>query len=259
MASVSIIMPTFNSEKYIEDAIASVTAQTYTDWELLIVDDASLDRTVEVAKRYADSDKRISVFRLNINGGPAQARNVGLQHASGEFVAFLDSDDLWMPEKLEKQLDYIDSIKTTDEKCLFCCTAYELINENGTSRNVVVRPPEIIGYWKALFLGNPIGNLTALYNRKKIGDIQVPLIRKRNDFALWLIILRQSYKCYGMQDVLAKHRVRKGSVSANKLALIKYQWELYRHVERQPLVVSFWAMISLFIVKGIGLGKCKMK
>lgn len=259
MTSISIIMPTYNSEKYIKAAIKSVQDQTLTDWELLIVDDASSDKTVEIAKQYAAIDNRIKVFQLETNGGPAKARNLGLKNVSGMYIAFLDSDDLWMPEKLEKQISFINSKGSANEKCNFCCTAYELINDEGDSQNIIVRPPAIIGYWKALFLGNPIGNLTALYNRNEIGDIQVPLIKKRNDFALWLKILKENNKCYGMQDVLAKHRIRKGSVSANKFALIKYQWQLYHEIEGQPFTIALLAMISLFFIKGIGWGKCKMK
>lgn len=259
MANISIIMPTYNSEKYIKASIRSVQLQTYTDWELLIVDDVSTDNTVKSARQFAEADNRIKVFELDVNGGPATARNIGLKNATGNYVAFLDSDDLWLPEKLEKQIAFMNSIITSKGNCVFCCTAYELINENGDSRNIIVRPPTLTGYWKALFLGNPIGNLTVLYDRTRIGDLQVPLIKKRNDFALWLKILRNNNKCYGMQDVLAKHRIRKGSVSANKIALIKYQWELYHKIERQPFVVALAAMVSLFIVKGIGLGKCKVK
>jgi glycosyltransferase involved in cell wall biosynthesis len=258
MVGISIIMPTFNSEKYIKDSIRSVQAQTYTDWELLIIDDVSLDNTVKIAKQFSKTDNRIKVVELDTNGGPAKARNVGLQNACGDFIAFLDSDDVWLPEKLEKQLEFINLQNTGNRKCVFCCTAYELINENGDSRNVIIRPPVVTGYWKALFLGNPIGNLTVLYNRQEIGEMQVPLIKKRNDFALWLKILRKNNKCYGMQNVLAQHRIRKDSVSANKFALLKYQWELYHKIERQPLIIAVSAMISLFIVKGIGFGRFKV-
>lgn len=246
---VSVIMPTYNCGKYIGQSVQSVIDQTVTDWEIQIVDDCSTDDTYEVLKPYLDKYSAIHYYRLPQNGGPAAARTEAIKRSKGKYVAFLDSDDLWMSEKLEKQIDFMEKTKAA-----FSCTAYACINEVGKNLHTVCVPPEKTDYNKMIRLSNPIGNLTVMYNQEALGKYAVPPIKKRNDFALWLRILRDVDGCYGMQDVLGVYRIRKNSVSSNKLGQAKYHWELYHDIEKMGFVKSCWGMGCWAVVKGTGAG-----
>lgn len=250
---VSVIMPTYNCGSYIESSIQSVLEQTYQNWELWIVDDCSQDDTPRILEPYLQ-DRRIRYICLEENGGPAAARNRGLQLAQGTYIAFLDSDDLWMPDKLERQIRFMES-----EGCDFSCTAYLKINEAGESLHEMVVPPKRIGYWKTFFLCNPIGNSTVLYRRDAFGLVQIPTIRKRNDFAMWLQMFRGGAVCRGMETPLMRYRIRSGSVSSKKIALAKYHWQLYHHLEGHNWLISGMGMVCWFLVKGIGIGVDKRK
>ena len=246
---VSIIMPAYNCGKYIEDSIRSVIAQTVTDWELQIVDDCSTDNTREVVERLAAQEPRIHYSCLAQNGGPAVARNEALRRAAGRYVAFLDSDDLWEPEKLERQLAFMEQ---TGAK--MSATAYDQLDENGGSLPTVCLPPHRTTYRKMLRLSNPIGNSTVMYDQNALGKFEVPPIRKRNDFALWLKILKKTSVCAGMDDILTHYRVRTNSVSSNKLAQAKYHWQLYREIEGMSMVASAFYVGCWACVKGTGFG-----
>lgn len=246
---VSIVMPSYNSGAFIEESIASVIKQTVSNWELLIVDDCSTDNTFEIISPYLSKYCNIKYFRLEKNSGTAVARSNAIMKAAGKYIAFLDSDDVWMPEKLEKQISFM---KRTNS--LFCCTAYAQMDEYGKSKNLVCIPPKMTDYKKMLRLSDPIGNLTVMYDQSALGKYQVPNIRKRNDFALWLHILRDVPYCAGMSEVLATYRVRMDSVSSNKLAQAKYHWQLYREIEKLSIIDSCWAMICWAWVKGTGIG-----
>lgn len=241
---VSIVMPAFNSEKHIAESIESVMAQTYKDWELLIVDDCSTDNTCEVIKRYLHTDDRVIYTKLNENSGPAAARNKGIEIARGDYIAFLDSDDLWLPEKLEKQIRFMK-----DNRYLFTCTAYEKIDEDGRSLNCTVWPYQKADYNKVLLTANPVGNSTAVFDAEALGRFKVPNIAKRNDFALWLQILKKSGFVYGMPETLMKYRVRKHSVSSDKLELAKYHWQLYRDIEQLSVVKAAFYMFTCLVIK----------
>lgn len=245
---VSVIMPTYNCGQYVADSIRSVQAQTYGNWELWIIDDHSTDNTPTVVRPFLE-DTRIHYVYLEKNGGPAAARNEALRQAQGDYVAFLDSDDVWYPDKLERQLAFM-----IQKKCFFSCTAYRKMNENGQPMSKVILPHAVVGYWKTYFLSDPIGNSTVVYDRNYFGDRQVPLIRKRNDFALWLQLLRDGDCCYGMEDVLMDYRVRKQSVSSNKLSLAKYHWKLYHHIENRNIIVSALGVFCWAFIKGTGIG-----
>lgn len=245
---VSVIMPTYNCGRYIAKSIRSVQDQTYENWELLIVDDCSTDDTKKEVASFLN-DQRIKYICMQQNGGPAAARNEALRRAQGDYIAFLDSDDIWHPQKLECQLAFMDT-----NKSFFSCTGYRKIDENGQTMRVAVVPHKSVGYWKAFFLSNPIGNSTVIYDRRHFGNRQVPSIRKRNDFALWLQMLRDGDSCYGLPDVLMDYRVRSQSVSANKLGLVKYHWELYHKLEKRNVFVSAIGVFMWAFVKGTGLG-----
>ncbi len=248
---VSVVMPTYNCGRFIEASIRSVIAQTVSEWELEIVDDCSTDDTYEVIRPYIEEYPSIHYTRLDANGGPSVARTEAIRRARGRYVAFLDSDDIWLPEKLEKQIRFME-----EKGASFSCTAYEQMDEAGNSLHKVLIPPEKTDRGKMLRLSCPIGNLTVMYDQRALGKYEVPLIKKRNDFALWLRVVKDAGYCAGMPEVLACYRVREGSTSHNKLKLIKYQWELYHDIEKLGLFRSCWYMCCWAVIKGTGLGLC---
>lgn len=241
---VSIIMPAYCCSKYLPLSVASVQAQTWQNWELLIADDCSPDDTYETASRLAEHDPRIRVLRTAGNSGPAAARNLALSNARGSYVAFLDSDDLWKPEKLSRQIAFMGRTGAR-----FSCTAYDRISQDGSTILGRVTPFKKADYNKVLYMANPVGNSTAVYDRDALGEFRVPHIRKRNDFALWLSILKKTDYVWGMGECLACYRVQENSVSSNKIDLLKYQWELYRHVEGLSLPKTVLAFAGLCYIK----------
>ncbi len=252
---VSVVMPTYNCAKYIAQSIDSVIHQTLTDWELCIVDDASTDNTRQVVKKYLMVHPNIHYKRLQKNSGPAAARNKAISMAKGKYIAFLDSDDLWDSQKLEKQVEFM-----RNNNAAFSCTGYRLISEKGGDLNTAFIPPKNIDYRRCVSLSNPIGNLTAMYDRELLGTVMVPQIKKRNDFALWLQILKKTPVCYGMDDVLGSYRTgRDDSVSKNKLKQMKYHWQLYRRIEKHNVLRSTYEMGCWAFVKGTGVGLKKIR
>jgi len=251
---VSVIMPTYNCGAFIEESVKSVLMQTVADWELIIVDDCSTDHTLDVLKPYLEKHPNIHYHCLEKNGGPAVARTEAMRLAAGKYMAFLDSDDLWSPDKLEKQIAFM---KKTG--AVFTCTGYRQMDEDGNDLGVVCVPPLRTDYNAMLYRSNPIGNLTVMYDVEALGRYTVPPIRKRNDFALWLKILRDAECCVGMPDVLGQYRIRKNSVSSNKLSLAKFHWQLYREIEKLPLWKAALAMLSWAFLKAFGIGTGKKK
>ncbi len=231
---VSIITPAFNSSHFIRQTIESVQAQTYEHWEAIIVDDCSQDNTCEIVKEKAKKDDRIRLIRLPQNVGPAVSRNTAIEAAKGRYIAFLDCDDIWVPEKLEKQLDFMEKNESA-----FSYTAYETINEYGTVMGKKIGVPEIIDY-RGLLLTCVIGCLTVIYDTRKIGKLYMPDIPKGQDYALWLKILKKCSFAHGLNERLALYRVRSSSISRNKLAKAKYQWKIYRDIEKLPLFKSIY-------------------
>ena len=254
MGHVSIIMPAYNCRDYIEDSIRSVLRQTYANWELIIVDDCSTDGTAELIQTYSGIDARIRPIYFSENRGTSVARNAAIELAEGKYLAFLDSDDLWEPDKLEKQLNFMK-----EHNAVFTCTSYRKIDENGQALNVVVKALPKADYWKCLYYGNSIGNSTAMLNVDLLGKVYCPDIKKRNDFALWLRVLKKGQKVIGIQEVLASYRVRKSSLSYNKFKLIKYQWQLYHGIEKLPMYQCLLAFFCLFIRKGCDAIKASFK
>lgn len=247
---VSVIMPTYNCGEYIGQAIQSVISQTVVEWEIEIVDDCSTDQTREKVEPYLEQYPNIHYHRLSRNSGPAAARTEAIRRADGKYIAFLDSDDLWAPDKLEKQIAFMRKSGAS-----FSCTAYRQMDAEGKALHTIVVPPAKTDYRKCIRLSNPIGNLTAMYDQEALGKFVVPPIRKRNDFALWLQILKKTDFCYGMEEVLGMYRVgRAGSVSRNKLVQAAYHWQLYREIERHSAVRSAYEVLCWALVKGTGIG-----
>ena len=222
--TVSIITPAYNSEKYISETILSIQNQTFQDWELLITDDCSTDHTWMIICEFAKKDHRIKTFQLQKNSGPGIARNNSIKHASGRFIAFCDSDDCWLPEKLEKQLKF-----QQENNLALSFSSYKIIDENGRPTGQVKAPGKVT--YKKMLRNNYVGCLTAIYDKDKIGKVFMPEIRKRQDWALWLKILKLTPYALSVQENLAVYRERNVSVSSGKISLIKYNWKILREVE----------------------------
>lgn len=245
---VSIITPTYNCAEFIGETIDSVQSQTYISWEMIIVDDCSTDNTKEIVENYSKNDKRIKYYCMISQSGAAKARTRAMQLAQGEYIAFLDSDDLWISDKLEKQLTFMKQ-----HDVAFTCTAYEQIDEEGKLLNRIVKTVPKVNYNRVL-LDCPIGNSTVMYSVKKMGKFEVPNIRKRNDDALWLQMLKKEEYIYGMRNVLMRYRIRQNSISSNKLKLIKYHWILYRDIEHLSILrsifhIAYWCVIKILRIK----------
>ena len=245
---VSIIMPTYNCGRFIEETIRSVQSQTYENWEIVIVDDCSTDDTKAIVDGLIASDARLRYTCLEQNSGAAVARTRAMELADGEYMAFLDSDDLWMPDKLEKQLAFMK-----ENGYAFSCTAYEQIDEESASLGRVIKTVKRINY-NRLLLDCPVGNSSVMYDVSAMGKFEVPNIRKRNDDALWLQMLKKEKYIYGMSDVLMRYRIRKNSISSNKFKVIKYHWILYREIEhlnvfRSAFHICYWCFLKVFHIK----------
>ncbi len=239
---VSVIMPSYNSMKHISDAIDSVLNQTYKYWELIIVDDKSPDNANHIIKKYIELDKRIILIKLEENSGAAVARNIAIKEAKGRYIAFLDSDDLWLTQKLERQIQFM-----IDNKCALSYSNYNTINENGEMLSKVIRPPLKLTYNK-LLKSNYIGCLTAIYDTNIIGKVYMPLIKKRQDYALWLKILKKIDFAYAIDENLATYRIMLNSISSNKLKLLKYNYMLFRKYENFSIVKSVYYLTwNIFI------------
>lgn len=274
---VSIIMPSYNTAPYIAESIRSVMAQTYTDWELIIVDDASTDSTDEVVKdvilsgaqaESKDLSSKIHYLKNDRNRGAAYSRNRALREAKGKWIAFLDSDDLWAPDKLEKQIAFMEK-----NGYAFSYTRYEEMDENGTPTGTIVSGPKRITKTGMFNYCWP-GCLTVMYDREVVGDIQIAEIQKNNDYAMWLKICRKA-DCYLLDENLARYRKRTGSIThaqrhpepirqaqgklrvakskdlpachpraggdlSRHLSLIKWHYKLYREAEGMNPVASLF-------------------
>lgn len=231
---VSIIMPSWNTGRFIGESIQSVLNQTYKNWELIIVDDCSTDNTDEIVTSF--DDERIRYFRNDKNSGAALTRNKAMREARGEWIAFLDSDDLWMPEKLEKQLSFMKENGYT-----FSFTEYEKIDEESKPLNIYVSGPEKVNKHK-MYNYDYIGQLTMIYNAKVFGLIQIKDIKKNNDYAIRLQLFRKKGACcYLLKENLAKYRIRKNSISHDKISKkLKSHFDLFHFCDEKPALVAFW-------------------
>lgn len=215
-------MPNYNGGKYIAEAVESVLTQTYQHWELLIIDDCSADNSVEIAERYTKQDGRIKLFGTGTNSGsPAKPRNIGIENARGRYLAFLDSDDMWLPVKLETQLKLF-----SDSNTAIVFSNYEKIAEDGTRNNRIISAPEKLTF-KQMLKSNYIGCLTAAYDTAKTGK-QYFEHSHHEDYLLWLTILRGGFTAVNTNTVCALYRARKNSVASNKIETLKWQWNIYR-------------------------------
>lgn len=243
-ALVSIVMPAYNCEDFIGITLDSVINQTYQNWEVIVVDDCSTDNTAKLVQEYVKKDNRIKYHKLDKNSGAAVARNKAVDLANGKYMAFLDSDDVWFPEKLTKQIGYMEENAYT-----FTCTSYTKIDEEGEylGRTIGVRKQSD---YNDILKKNP-GNSTVVYNSEEIGKVKIPNIRKRNDYVMWLSVVKRAGKLYGMEEPLASHRVRKGSLSKKKANLVGYHWKVYREIEdlsflKSSYLIIYWVVVTIF-------------
>mgnify|MGYP005748952649 CR=1 FL=1 len=253
MIKVSIITPSHNCASFISETIQSVLNQSFSDWEMIIVDDCSTDDSVEVIQSFVERDSRIKLIRLPENSGAAVARNRGIEAAQGRYIAFLDSDDLWVPDKLEKQLAFMQA-----NDYPFTYAAYDRIDENGQVFGHIGVPDRVC--YSDLLKMCSIGCLTAMYDTQYFGKVTMPLIRKRQDLGLWLKLLKKTEYAYGLNETLAQYRVRTDSISANKANAAKFTWRLYREVEglnlfRASYYFSHYAVRGLLRTKAPGLAR----
>lgn len=231
---VSVIMPSFNAERFIAEAIDSVLSQTVEDWELIIVDDASTDATATIAAGYQRRDPRIRLLAQTTNRGAASARNRGLDAARGKLIAFIDSDDIWYPDKTAKQIAALERRRAD-----IVYTAYERVRESDLRRAIVSVPDRI--EYHTLLRRCIIGCSTSLVRRATCGAVRMPLLKRRHDHGYWLELLRDgSRTAVGVNEILVTYRLHRDSLSANKVVAAAYSWKLLRRVERFPFGKSLW-------------------
>jgi teichuronic acid biosynthesis glycosyltransferase TuaG len=233
---VSIITPSYNSAKFIKQCIESVIAQTYTNWEMLIVDDYSADNSLQILKKY--NDKRIQLIELDKNVGASESRNVAIRKAKGKYIAFLDSDDLWEPQKLEKQISFMET-----EGIAFSFSTYQPMSDDESKLYSIIHAPKIVTY-SSYLKKTIIGCLTVVIDREKTGGFEMPNIRSSHDMALWLLIMRRGFDAYGLDENLARYRIVSTSNTANKWRAAKDVWMVYRQFEKLSFFYSIWCFLN---------------
>ncbi|UJF15243.1 glycosyltransferase family 2 protein [Jeotgalibaca sp. MA1X17-3] len=226
---ISVITPVYNAAAFIERTVESVLNQTYKNIEHILVDDCSTDKSEEILREWMKKDSRIKYIRLKENSGAAVARNTGLEHAKGQYIAFIDSDDIWKPEKLEKQLQFMQ-----DHQYAFTYTKFEMISEEGEVVHTSAELPDKLNY-TGLLKNTAIACSTVIIDRKIVGDFRMPLVRKGQDTATWLQILRKLDFAYGLNEVLGQYRQVKGSISSDRVGALKRTWNTYYRLEKLPL------------------------
>lgn len=240
---VSVITPAYKSARFIADTITSVKNQTFSDWEMIVVDDASPDNTERIVTEIAQHDARIRFAKLSKNSGAGVARQTALDMARGRYIAFLDADDLWKPEKLEKQLHFLSETNQG-----FAFSAYDCIDQHGKPTGVRVNVPKRLTY-RGLFFCNFVGNLTGIYDTEVFGKIPISTVRKRQDWILWLHILKKLKRVQSMQEPLALYRVHGQSLSSSKLKLLRDNYAVYRRHHGLNSVAATLAMAGFLFVQ----------
>ena len=231
---LTVIMPSYNSERFVAESIESVIAQTIDNWELLVVDDASVDSTTDIVAEFQRRDPRVRLIAREANQGPAYARNLGLDHARGALIAFVDSDDVWRPQKSENQIRSMERSRAD-----ISYTGYTRRREGEQDGSVVAVPPSVS--YLTMLRRNLIACSTAMIRRSTCGSVRMPPIKRRQDHGYWLDLLRDgSRTAVGVNEPLVWYRLHGDSLSANKLVAARYSWKLLREVESFGLTKSVW-------------------
>ncbi|PMO42759.1 hypothetical protein BCT10_16565 [Vibrio splendidus] len=234
---VSIIMPAYNASSVIQASISSVMNQTYSNWELLVIDDCSSDGTREIVQKIDDA--RVRYYSTAVNSGsPATPRNIGVDKSSGHYIAFLDSDDTWHSNKLEFQLG-----EMLEKKLDFTCSGYNILKGGNKIRSFI---PSVKSSYEDLLINNQVGCLTAIVKRSLLAELRFPQCG-HEDYALWLKILKKTNYVYGFNNVLADYNLVEGSVSSNKLKVIPFFWNIYRNEEGMSFVNSIRCCFFYFV------------
>ena len=237
---VSIIIPVHNAEKFIGKTIESILNQTYKNWEMLIFNDKSKDNSLKIIKKYSEKDERIKVVDSKENVGVVAARNKLIEIATGEFIAFLDADDYWKQNKLEKQIKFMRK-----NNALISCTEYTRVTEDEKEINDIIIK-EIITY-EDMLKNNYLGCLTVVYNANKLGKRYFKERKKNEDYVLWLEIVKETKIIFGLKENFAFYRVLNNSRSSNKIKVAKDRWEVYRKIERLSLFKSIYYFLQYVI------------
>ncbi len=237
---VSIITPVYQCEKFLVETIESVLGQTHTNWEMILVDDCTPDGSAEIIRRYGEADSRFRYLKLEENSGAAVARNAGLDLARGRYIAYLDADDLWLPEKLERQLSFM-----AQTGAAFTCCDYEKIEHDGTPLHKTVHMPATITY-EQLLRNTIIQTVGVIVDTSRVDRtlLRMPNLRRGQDSATWLQMLKNGVEFLGQNEVLAQYRRVPNSLSANKLKAMKRTWHLYRKVEMLSVPKSLWCLLG---------------
>ncbi|PJZ45478.1 glycosyltransferase family 2 protein [Leptospira brenneri] len=253
MPKVSVIMPAYNAVPYLEESVNSLKRQNYKDWELLLVDDCSKDDTAKLAAEIAASDSRIQFIAKEKNSGSADTRNTGIQLAKGEFIAFLDADDLWEPNFLEVMIPFMEKNHSA-----FSFASYRIIDENGFEfcEPFLVKSEKYS--YRNLLHYNRVGLLTAIYHVPSVGKkyFDPSLKSLRDDYALWLDILRDGKLAYASSEILARYRVRRGAATSNKKKVMLAHFRMLKNREKLP---TFYALFLTIIHGFMGLRKYRNK
>jgi len=231
---VSIITPSYNSHRFIKDTIDSVINQTYQHWEMIIVDDCSTDDSVAFIQSLIANEPRITCRVLEHNIGAAAARNEALKIANGRYIAFLDSDDIWLPQKLETQLQFM-----RDHNYAFTFTQYLPMSEDARIEFSPIQVPKVLTY-SDYCKNTIIGCLTVMIDKKQTGEFYMPLIKSSHDMALWLLIMKRGFNAYGLNTLLAKYRLVATSNTAKKVDAAKDVWRVYCDIESLPIYQCVW-------------------
>lgn len=232
---VTVITPVYNSESFIHLTIDSVRNQSYTNWEMICVDDCSTDNSESIIREYIKQDSRIHYYKLDKNQGAAKARNKAIEMSKGRYIAFLDSDDLWKKNKLESQIEFMKS-----KGVVLTHTQYDSIDENGKLINKLIETKKDKVVYKDMLSKNHLGCLTVMYDSQKLGKVYMPDIRMRQDHALWIKIMKKGYASFKLNEVLATYRVHENSMSSSKFRLVGYHWKLLRDIENLNIFSSIY-------------------
>jgi len=244
MPNVSIIMPLYNSARFVKKAIESVISQTYQDWELLVINDCSKDESQSVVEDLAKRDSRIRMLHTDLpSGGPAIPRNLGVEQAQGRYIAFLDSDDMWYPKKLEEQLPLFE-----DPETVIVFSYYRKMREDEGVSMEIVKSPKRVNY-RQLLKGNVIGNLTGIYDTQKVGKHYFMTVG-HEDYVYWLHILKQGGFATNTQKLHGLYRITTGSVSNNKFKAMRWDWYIFRHIEKLSFPYACYCFAH-YAVKGL--------
>lgn len=242
---ISIITPVYNAEKFIHLTVNSILSQTYKNWELWLINDCSQDNSSQIIDQFSEEDSRINVIHFEVNKGAAEARNEGLRRARGNFIAFIDSDDVWHPEKLEKQLQFMQV-----NQYEFTYTNIALVDEDGQILKESVEIPSSLNYHQ-LLKNTAIACSTVMINIERIGKFSMPLVRKGQDTATWLKLMREHHlTAYGLNEVLNYYRQVANSISSNKWGALKRTWNTYYHLEKLPLPKALY-YFTLYVYNAI--------